>query len=132
MSKFVVEIGENKRVNVTMGGHTISTDQPEENGGDNSAMSPYNVYLSSIAACSGIFISSFFKKRDLNTDGLSIAMVAIESADGHGTEETILEVTLPKDFPEKYIKALNLTLDQCSVKKSILNPPKFTNNVHLA
>lgn len=37
----------------------------------------------------------------------------------------ILEIIVPPEFPEKYHKALIKVVDQCAVKKTIMNPPQF-------
>ena len=37
--------------------------------------------------------------------------------------DVTLEVTLPEGFPDKYKNAIKKALEQCTVKKHILNPP---------
>ena len=37
----------------------------------------------------------------------------------------ILSIEVPADFPDKYRKALVRAASQCSVKKTIENPPEF-------
>ncbi|THB75687.1 MAG: osmotically inducible protein OsmC, partial [Desulfobulbaceae bacterium] len=36
-----------------------------------------------------------------------------------------IELTLPDDFPDKYRGAIIKAMDQCVVKKHILEPPDF-------
>jgi ribosomal protein S12 methylthiotransferase accessory factor len=36
-----------------------------------------------------------------------------------------LEIQVPPDFPEKYYQALVRSAEQCKVKQTIDNPPKF-------
>ena len=40
-------------------------------------------------------------------------------------EKIVIDISVPPDFPEKYHTALVKVVDQCSVKKFIMNPPKF-------
>ena len=40
-------------------GHIIKTDQPLHSGGQNSAPSPYELFLASIGTCTGIYVKSF-------------------------------------------------------------------------
>ncbi|MCX6302628.1 MAG: hypothetical protein NTW82_10635 [Bacteroidia bacterium] len=40
-------------------GHSIKTDQPVDNGGSNSAPSPYDLFLASIGTCAGVYVKSF-------------------------------------------------------------------------
>jgi putative redox protein len=37
----------------------------------------------------------------------------------------MLAIIVPPEFPEKYHKALIKVVDQCAVKKTILNAPEF-------
>ena len=37
-----------------------------------------------------------------------------------------INLTLPEGFPEKYKEAIIRSMDQCTVKKHILDPPEFT------
>jgi len=43
----------------------------------------------------------------------------------HRVTAVRVEVRLPSDFPEKYRPAILRAVDQCSVKRHILEPPKF-------
>jgi len=40
-------------------------------------------------------------------------------------KKIMLDIIIPPEFPEKYHKALIKVVDQCAVKKTILNPPEF-------
>lgn len=36
-----------------------------------------------------------------------------------------IDVRLPEGFPDKYIPAVRRAVDQCAVKRHILEPPEF-------
>ena len=40
-------------------------------------------------------------------------------------EKVTLNLTLPDGFPEKYKAAIMRSMDLCSVKKHMFNPPEF-------
>ncbi len=40
-------------------------------------------------------------------------------------EKVNLNLTLPDGFPEKYKTAITRSMDLCSVKKHMFNPPEF-------
>lgn len=117
-----------KRVNAEFDGFVIKTDQPVKYGGENSAPSPYDHFLASIGTCAGFFILSFCEKRNIPTENISLVehLEHGKTKDGKTfIEKIVLEIIVPPDFPEKYHSALIKVADQCSVKKTILNPPKF-------
>jgi ribosomal protein S12 methylthiotransferase accessory factor len=117
-----------KKVNAQIEDFFIKTDQPIKEGGEGSAPTPFDFFLSSIGACAGFYVLSFCQKRDISTENLSLVQHILykPAKDGKMFLDTIvLEIIVPPDFPEKYHKALVKVADQCSVKKKILNPPNF-------
>lgn len=117
-----------KRVNAEFEGFVIKTDQPVKYSGENSTPSPYDYFLASIGTCAGFFVLSFCEKRNIPTENISLAerLEYGKTKDGKTfIEKIVLEIIVPPDFPEKYHNALIKVADQCSVKKTILSPPKF-------
>jgi len=54
-----------KKVRAAYGGFTVETDQPVERGGDGTAPSPFDLFLCSLAACTGFEILCFLQERGL-------------------------------------------------------------------
>lgn len=40
-------------------------------------------------------------------------------------EKIVIEIVVPRTFPEQYRQALVKVADRCAVKKTIMNPPLF-------
>jgi len=112
-------------VNAQFKGFTVQTDQPEKNGGQNAAPSPFELFLSSIGTCAGFFALRFCQEREIDTSGLRLTLDAPRNPETHRVETLSLRIHLPSGFPEKYRAALLRTVDQCSVKRHILEPPTF-------
>lgn len=106
-------------------GHEIATDQPERAGGADSAPSPFDLFLASIATCVGYFAVRFCRQRDIDTTGLEVRMTQRRDEAAHRVAELAIEVRTPPGFPEKYVAALHRAVDQCSVKRHILEPPEM-------
>lgn len=114
-----------KVVTAHVNGHSIITDQPLDNGGSDTAPSPFDLYLASIGTCTAIYVKSFCDKRQIPTDEIKIVQNT-KYNDITGLPENItIEIKLPDDFPEKYKSTMICTAELCTVKKSILNPPEF-------
>ena len=106
-------------------GHDIKTDQPVSSGGQNSAPSPFEMYLASIGTCAGIYVKSFCDNRQIPTDKIKIIQTAeYDKETGLPTNITI-DIQLPPDFPEKYRGPVINVAELCKVKKSIKHPPEF-------
>ncbi|MCK9418212.1 MAG: OsmC family protein [Nitrospirae bacterium] len=120
-----------KKVNAEMNGMVIPTDQSKLQGGEDSAPSPYLHFLASIGTCAGIYVLSFCQERKIPTDHITLTerLEYATTPEGKQVLDTIaIDINVPRDFPEKYHKALIKVVDQCAVKKTIMYPPKFAIN----
>jgi len=123
--EMVIDFPGGARVDAHFGPYTVPTDQPPIGGGAGSAPTPFAVFLSSIGTCAGIYVLGFCNQRNLPTDGIRIIQ-RIDSNRLTGLVETIdLEIQVPPSFPEKYYQALVRSAEQCKVKQTLENPPKF-------
>jgi putative redox protein len=109
------------RVDAHFGSFTVPTDQPPAAG----APSPFEIFLSSIGTCAGIYVLGFCRQRNLPTEGLRI-VERIDHSPLTGMVETIgLEIQVPPSFPEKYRDSLIRSAELCAVKKHLEKPPRF-------
>jgi putative redox protein len=106
-------------------GHLIKTDQPVNGGGENSAPSPFELFLASIGTCAGIYIKSFCDNRKISTDNIRIIQSADYDKESGLPVNIKLDIKLPADFPEKYVTSVISVAQLCKVKKTIANPPVF-------
>ena len=111
------------RVTAHYEGFQIATDQATDDGGDGSAPQPYDLFLASLATCAGFYVLRFCQKRDLATSGLEVVQRWRRDEKTRRLEEVRVEITLPEGFPEKYRGAVVRAAEQCSVKKTLADPP---------
>jgi ribosomal protein S12 methylthiotransferase accessory factor len=114
-----------KKVNASYKGHIHKTDQSVTSGGENSAPSPYDLFLASIGTCAGIYVKSFCDQRNLPTDEIKLIQSLEISPETKLPSRISIEIQLPADFPEKYKSALVNAAELCAVKRTIVNPPVF-------
>ncbi len=115
-------------MNADFNGFTVRTDQSVKDGGEGSAPSPYDYFLASIGTCAGIYVLSFFEKRNIPTADMSLLQrLEFRTIEGGKTvlDKIVIDIVVPADFPEKYRQTLTKVADQCAVKKTIANPPTF-------
>lgn len=125
--KKVVEVTfpKGKQVNANIKGYDILSDQPERAGGNGEAPAPFDFFLASIANCAGFYAISFCQTRDIDTTGMTLDLSREIDSETRMVSNIEIRLNLPEGFPEKYKKAIIKSMDQCSVKKHITNPPKF-------
>lgn len=114
-----------KRVDSTYNGFTVKTDQSKENGGENIAPAPFDLFLASIGTCAGIYVLSFCQTRKIATDGLKMFLRFDRDEKSKMIEKMVIEILLPDGFPEKYRSAVIQAAELCAVKKHLERPPQF-------
>jgi len=122
--EILVTLPGGRRVEALVGGHVIRTDQPRDNGGEDTAPSPFQLFLASLGTCAGIFIQGFCARRGIPFEGIRLRETV--ALDPQGTlEKVCLDIELPASFPQQYREALTRVVDQCSVKRAIQAHPTF-------
>ena len=114
-----------KKVYARYKGFVVETDQPISAGGDNAALSPFDLFLVSIGTCAGFFVLSFMQERGLSTEGAGVILRTERDAETRLISKIFMEIKLPAGFPEKYRDAVIRTAEQCTVKRHLDNVPSF-------
>lgn len=123
--KIEVTFDGKKKVTAHMHGFDIPTDQPVDGGGDNSAPSPFDLFLASLATCAGIFVKGFCDQRGLPAENIRLFQDMDYDKESGLIKKVNIEIQVPPDFPEKYHEALIAVAGKCKVKKHMQNPPEF-------
>ncbi len=125
MDEFSLTFPGGKKIEIDYGNHKLLTDQKLEDGGEDEGMSPFDLFLASIIACSGSVALGFLRRRNISTKDLKIRMYPDYDEEENRVNKLRIEVDVPDDFPEKYLGALKKVLDTCTVKKHLAKPPEF-------
>jgi len=123
--EIIVTFDGNKKVNAQVGKHIVKTDQPANAGGDDTAATPFGLFLASMATCAGIYVKGFCDNRGIPTEGISLTQKHEFNDKGLATKIDV-EINLPKDFPEKYVESVIHVAKLCKVKLQLLSPPEMT------
>jgi putative redox protein len=102
-------------VDAVVKGRVVHTDQSD--------VTPFDLFLASLAACAGYYALRFCQQRGIDTHGLGVTLIPTRVE--KRLETVRIDVRLPPAFPEKYRDAVLRAVDQCAVKKAILDPPRF-------
>ena len=126
--EMIIDFPGGARVDAHFGPFTVTTDQPPQGGGQNSAPTPFATFLASIGTCAGIYVLGFCRQRNIPAGGITITE-RFESDPLTGLiSKVLLDINLPPGFPEKYKAAVIRSAEQCAVKKHFENPPQFEVN----
>lgn len=106
-------------------GRTIHTDQPVKDGGGDTGPAPFDLFLASIATCAGYCALRFCERRGVSPLELGVTLEPVRSPESKRISTLRIEVHLPASFPAKYHAALLRAIDQCAVKRTIVDPPEL-------
>ena len=112
-------------VNAAFKDFTVTTDQGMEHGGGGKAPEPFDLFLASLGTCAGLYALRFCQQREIATQGLGLTLTTEKDPERNRLALVRLEIELPDGFPEKYREALVRAVDQCTVKRHIVAPPRF-------
>ena len=116
--KMVIDFPGGEKVDAHFENFTVATDQ------QGSAPTPFEIFLSSIGTCAGIYVLNFCKLRNLPTEGIRI-VEQIHTGEKGVIEKIGLEIQVPPTFPKQYHSALIRSAELCKVKKTLEHPPSF-------
>ena len=119
--EMIIDFPGGSRVDAHFGPFTVATDQPPSA----SAPTPFDVFLSSIGTCAGIYVLGFCNQRGLPTEGIRILERFHTNPTSGLAEKIDIEIQVPPTFPEKYYDSLVRSAELCKVKKQIAQPPVF-------
>lgn len=111
------------RFAVTVREHVIHVDQPVEDGGADSAPTPLELFLASLASCVAHYARRYLRRHDLPEEGLAVdarwhlakAPARVGSID--------ISLTLPEGVPPERREALLAVASHCTVHNSIMHTP---------
>lgn len=112
-------------VEAHFGDFEVATDQPVEDGGTNTAPSPFDLFLASLATCAGYYVKAFCQERRIATDGIALKMTSDWNEQSHLVENIEMTISLPDNFPDNYRRAVIRAAGMCTVKRHLEKPPAF-------
>jgi putative redox protein len=114
---------ENDRFEVLVRGHTITVDQPVEDGGDDTAPTPTELFVSSLAACVAFYARRYLARHDLPTAGLAVDVEFQMSSRPARVGDIDIRLRIPDGVPEQNRAGLLAVASHCTVHNSLSQPP---------
>jgi uncharacterized OsmC-like protein len=105
-------------------GHRVICDQPVENHGGDTGMTPPEFMLASLGTCAGYYAAEYLRTRGLATEGLSVR-VSAEKATGPARLDSFrIEVTTP-ELDERHEAGVLRAVKACLIHNTLLHAPSI-------
>jgi putative redox protein len=104
--------------------HLVEVDQPADAGGSDTAPTPTELFVSSLASCVAFYAGRYLARHGLSADGLVVraSYEIVPRPARVGRVE--LSVSLPEGVPEEKRAALLAVASHCTVHNSLQDVPQ--------
>ena len=111
--------------------HHVVSDEPEENGGEDSGPSPQELLAASLASCTAITMEMYAQRKGWDIGDL-VVDVNYEPAQRGSPTKFQMEVRMPKELPEEQRERLMQIAAKCPVHRTLEGEVMFEEKVELA
>jgi putative redox protein len=115
---------------VEMRTHSITADEPEEDGGTDEGPSPQDLLAGSLASCTAITIEMYATRKGWDIGDVAVD-VDYEPAQRGSPTKFKMKVMLPKELPEEQRERLMQIAAKCPVHRTLEGEVMFDESVEL-
>ena len=105
--------------------HTIIRDQPKENNGTDTGMTPPEFLLASLGSCAAFYAAEYLRTRNLASGGVSVSVTAEKLRVPARLGNFQIRVSSPVDLTPEQHEGLMRSIEHCLVKNTLLNSPQI-------
>ncbi len=117
--------GESYEVDIR--GHRVLVDQPPAAGGEDSAPTPTELFVASLATCVAFYAGRYLTRHGYSREGLAVSAGYEMASDRPSRVSSIrLTVQVPAGLPPQRWAALQAVVSHCTVHNSLSTPPAVT------
>jgi putative redox protein len=108
-------------------GHRVRVDQPVDAGGDDSAPTPTELFIASLAACVAFYAGRYLTRHGYGRHGLAVHTDFDMATDRPARVAAIrITIRVPDGLPTDRYPALAAVCSHCTVQNSLTTPPEVT------
>jgi putative redox protein len=117
-----------KKFEMSARGHRILSDQPLDNDGTDSAMTPPEIFLSALGACAAYYAAEYLRARALPLDRLEIR-VSGEKGDKPARITSLSVEVIAPDLTDRHREGILRAVNLCLLKNTLHVPPEINVRV---
>ena len=112
---------------VAVRGHRLVVDQPADAGGQDSAPTPTELFVASLATCVAYYAGRYLTRHGYSRDGLAVSAGYGMASDRPARVSAInVAIRVPASLPPERWAALRAVVSHCTVHNSLAAPPSVT------
>jgi putative redox protein len=104
---------------------SIVCDQPVENGGEDTGMTPPELLLASLGSCAAYYAVEYLKTRKLAESGVEVSVTADKLKQPGRLGNFNIHVVCPVSLTEEQTTGLIRSVHHCLIHNTLLSPPEI-------
>jgi uncharacterized OsmC-like protein len=114
------------RFDITLRDHTVSVDQPVALRGEDTAPTPTELFIASLASCVAFYARRYLARHKLSSDGFAVETTYELAQKPSRVGRVDVRIVLPEETPDERREALLAVATHCTVHNSLTRPPEVT------
>jgi uncharacterized OsmC-like protein len=117
---------EGVKFNIQARSHTIACDQPADNGGADSAMTPPELLLASLGSCAAFYAAQYLMSRNLAQSGVEVTTTASKLLQPARLGNFRVLVKSPVPLTPEQTEGMMRSVHHCLVHNTLKSPPEIS------
>ena len=113
-----------------VGGHVLTVDEPEAQGGQDMGPSPQELLSAALAACTAVTMEMYAKRKGWNVDGLAVECDYQPAERGCVTRFELV-MKMPAHLSDEQVRKLQVIAAKCPVHRTLEGEVAFDERVEL-
>lgn len=105
--------------------HTILSDQPVDNDGDDTGMTPPELMLASLGSCAAFYAMQYLKARNLAETGVEVSVTADKLMQPPRLGNFKVSVVCPVTLTDDQNAGIMRSVHHCLIHNTLLSPPQI-------
>jgi len=111
------------KFDINVRGHVVRVDQPVKDRGEDTAPTPTELFIASLASCVAFYARRYLARHDLPTDGLAVEATFAMGSKPARVAGIDLRLIVPEGVPADRLDAMLAVATHCTVHNTLASEP---------
>ena len=114
------------KFDINIRGHVVHVDQPVKDRGEDTAPTPTELFIASLASCVAFYARRYLARHDLPTEGLAVEATFDMGSKPARVAGIDLSLIVPEGVPADRLDALLAVATHCTVHNTLASEPEVS------
>jgi uncharacterized OsmC-like protein len=114
------------KFDINVRGHAVRVDQPTKDRGEDTAPTPTELFIASLASCVAFYARRYLARHDLTTEGLAVEATFDMGARPARDARIAMRLIVPEGVPADRMDALLAVATHCTVHNTLSSEPEVS------